>query len=182
MFLFIKRVIFLSLPCEKKHIFIVNLHLANECIPLRTKSLCSEVCVQELLYADDSALVAQSLEDLQAMLDRFVAASEAFGLSINISKTEVLYQPAPDTAHKDPDLYIHGKPVKSVRNFTYLGCVISSDNSIDSEITRRIQSAANAFGALEARVWSQRGIKLATKCKLYRVFVLPSRLFETIIY
>ena len=69
---------------------------------LRAKSLCSEVCVQELLYADDSALVAQSLEDLQAMLDRFVAASVAFGLTINIGKTEVLYQPAPGTPHKDP--------------------------------------------------------------------------------
>ena len=53
--------------------------------------VCVCVCVQELLYADDSALVAQSLEDLQAMLDSFVAASVAFGLTINISKTEVLY-------------------------------------------------------------------------------------------
>ena len=64
----------------------------------------------------------------------------------------------------------HHHIVKSVQNFTYLGCVISSDNSIDLEITRKIQSDASAFGALDARVWSQRGIKLATKCKLYRVF------------
>ena len=64
-----------------------------------------------------------------------------------------------------------------------LGCVISSDNSIDLEITcRRIQSAASAFGALDARVWSQRGIKLATKCKLYRVFVLPCLLYSTETY
>ena len=111
------------------------------------------------------------------MLDRFVAASVAFGLTINIGKTEVLYQPAPGTPHKDPDLYIHGEPIKSVQNFTYLGCVISSDNSIDSEI-----SAASAFGALDARVWSPRGIKLATKCKLYRVFVLPCLLYSTETY
>ena len=65
---------------------------------------------------------------------------------------------------------------------TYLGCVISSDNSFDLEITRRIQSAASAFGALDARVWSQRGIKLATKCKLYRVFVLPCLLYSTETY
>ena len=130
---------------------------------LRAESLCSEVCVQELLYADDSALVAQSHEDLQAILDRFVAAAVSFGLTINISKTEVLYQPAPGTPHKDPDLYIHGEPIKSVQNFTYLGCVISSDNFIDLEIIRRIQSAASAFGALDARVWSQRGKKTCKK-------------------
>ena len=97
-------------------------------------------------------------------------------------ETEVLYQPAPSTPHKDPDLYIHGEPIKSVQNFTYLACVISSDNSFDLEITRRIQSAGSAFGALDARVWSQRGIKLATKCKLYRVFVLPCLLYSTETY
>ena len=60
--------------------------------------------------------------------------------------------------------------------------MISSDNSIDLEITRRIQSAASAFRALDARVWSQRRIKLATKCKLYRVFVLPCLLYSTETY
>jgi len=149
---------------------------------LRAESKCREICVDELLYADDSALVAQSLEDLQAMLDRFVAASVALGLTINIKKTEVLYQPAPGDPHQDPDLYIHGEPVKSVSSFTYLGSVVSSDNSIDLEITRRVQSAASAFGALETRVWSQRGIKLATKCKLYRVFVLPCLLYSAETY
>ena len=39
-------------------------------VRLRAKSLFSEVCMQELLYADHFALVAQSLEDLQALLDR----------------------------------------------------------------------------------------------------------------
>ena len=75
-------------------------------------------------------------------------------------------------------IHIHGEPIKSVLYFTYIGCVISSDNSINLEITRRIQCVSSAFGALDARVWSQRGIKLATKCKLYRVFVLPRLLYS----
>ena len=55
--------------------------------PVSEQSPYALKCVlQELLYADDSTLVAQSLEDLQAMLDRFVTASVAFGLTINISK------------------------------------------------------------------------------------------------
>ena len=70
---------------------------------LRAKSRCREICVQDLLYADDTALVAQCLEDLQAMLDRFLTASEAFGLTINIGKTRGLYQPAPGTSYEDPE-------------------------------------------------------------------------------
>ena len=45
---------------------------------LRAKTRCKEVCVQELLYADDTAMVAQSIEDLQNMLDCFVTVSVAF--------------------------------------------------------------------------------------------------------
>ncbi len=57
---------------------------------LRAKSRCREICVQELLCADDTALVVQSLEYLQIMLDRFLTTSEAFEVTINIGKTEVL--------------------------------------------------------------------------------------------
>ena len=149
---------------------------------LRAKTKCREICVRELLYADNSALVAQSLEDLQTILDRFVDASDAFGLTINIRKTEFLYQPASGSPQQDPVLYIHGESVKIVTNFTYLGSVISADNSIDLEITRRIHSASIAYASFESRVWTQRGIKLSTKCRLYSVFVLPCLLYSTETY
>ena len=145
---------------------------------LRAKSLCSEVCVQELLYADDSALVAQSLEDLQAMLDRFVAASFNYQHQQNRGTL-----PACPWHSTQGSWSIHSWRTNQIcPKLHLLRCVISSDNSIDLEITRRIQSAASAFGALDARVWSQRGIKLATKCKVYRVFVLPCLLYSTETY
>ena len=49
--------------------------------------------MRELLFADDSALVAHSTEEMQKIVDAFSDASKKFDLKINIKKTEVLYQP-----------------------------------------------------------------------------------------
>ncbi len=49
--------------------------------------------MRELLFADDSALVAHSAEETQQIVDAFSDASKKFGRKINIKKTEVLYQP-----------------------------------------------------------------------------------------
>ena len=50
-----------------------------------------EQCVRELLYADDSALVATDPVEMQEIVDHFSAAASLFGLKINVSKTELFY-------------------------------------------------------------------------------------------
>ena len=47
--------------------------------------------MRELLFADDSALVAHSAEEMQKIVDAFSDASTKFGMKINYKKTEVLY-------------------------------------------------------------------------------------------
>ncbi len=54
----------------------------------RTKTL--EKLIREALFADDSALVAHTEQDLQVIVDRFSVASKLFGLTISLGKTEVL--------------------------------------------------------------------------------------------
>ena len=49
--------------------------------------------MRELLFADDSALVAHSAEEMKKIVDTFSHASKKFGLKININKAEVLYNP-----------------------------------------------------------------------------------------
>ena len=62
---------------------------------LRTHTKTVEMCIRELLYADDSAPVGNNVVDMQQIVDRFFTVADMFDLKINISKTELLYKPPP---------------------------------------------------------------------------------------
>ncbi len=63
-------------------------------------------------------------------------------------------------------ILLNNQPLKCVPHFTYLGSTVSSDNSLDKELNKRVSAAAASFSRLHHRVWSQRGIKTSTKCKV----------------
>ena len=73
----------------------------------------------ELLFADDSALVAHSAEEMQNIVDVFSNASQNFILKIKIEKTEVLYQPY-STRTREEDIMVDRHKLHSVMEFTYL--------------------------------------------------------------
>ena len=95
----------------------------------------------------------------------------------NLGKTEVLYQPSPtSTAHHHPTILIGDTALNTVEHFKYLDRVISSDCSLDREISARISKASQALGCLRTRVTNHKSIKLATKIKVYKAVVLTSLL------
>ena len=71
----------------------------------RAKTKTSRILMRELLFTDDSALVAHSAEEMQQIVDAFSDASKKFGLKINIKKTEVLYQPN-STRNREEDIML----------------------------------------------------------------------------
>ena len=77
---------------------------------------------------------------------------------------------------------MYGTPLKSVNNYTYLGSTIASDNTNNVEINNRIRAALGAFGGIWKRVWSQHGITISTKCKVYKAIVLPTLLYSAETY
>ena len=147
----------------------------NEHFKAKTKVTLSTI--HDVLFADDCALAACSLQALQHLTDRFATAARRFGLTISIKKTEVLYQPAPGNLYVPPAVTIEGKQLNAVENFKYLGSTISNDASIDAEITARIAKATAAFGRLTKRLWANRDIRLDTKIAIYKASVLTSLLF-----
>ena len=116
---------------------------------LKASTKTKEQCVRELLYADDSALVATDPVEMQEIVDHFSAAASLFGLKINVSKSELLYQASENAAEEtQPKIYVNGAALKTMDSFTYLGSTVTNTNSSDLEVDRRIQAATKAFGVL----------------------------------
>ena len=119
----------------------------------RAKNKTTRILVRELLFADDSALVAHSAEEMQKIVDAFSDASKKFGLKTNIKKTEVLYQPN-STRTQEENIMVNRNKLNPVLEFTYLGNTIPSNGCIDDEIERRMAKASASFGRLRQRLWN----------------------------
>ena len=144
---------------------------------LRASTKVFEQILHELLYADDCALEAHSLQDIQLITNKFAEAARKYGLVINIKKTEVMFQPAPGIAYNIPVVTVKGASLKPVTEFCYLGSILANDALIDREVANRISRASASFGRLYSRVWNQKGIRLQTKIKVYKAVVLTNLLY-----
>ncbi|XP_069759741.1 uncharacterized protein [Narcine bancroftii] len=122
---------------------------------LQAHTKTQEKLVRELLFADDAALVAHSEPALQRLTSCFAETAKMFGLEVSLKKTEVLHQPAPHHDYQPPHISIGHTKLKTVNQFTYLGCTISSDARIDNEIDNRLSKANSAFGRLHKSLEKQ---------------------------
>ena len=125
----------------------------------------------------DCALLAHTVDDIQAISNTFARSARRFGLTISLKKTELIYQPKPGADYTAPTITIDNNPLTIVDKFTYLGSTISQNALIDDEISARIGKASGSFGKLTKRLWSKRGVRLATKINVYCAVVLPTLLY-----
>ena len=76
--------------------------------------------LRDLLFANDCALCASPLGEMQWMVD-----CANFGQTISIKKTEVMFKPAPWEPYVEPVITINGQKLKVTEKFLYLGNVMS---------------------------------------------------------
>lgn len=147
---------------------------------LKARTKTREILIRELLYADDAAMVSHSLKGIQAITSRFASISKLFGLEINVTKTELVFQPYDrnNVGQDLPIVNIDGTPLKTVSKFKYLGSHITRENKVDSEISHRIQTASASFGKLKKRLWDNHNITLTTKFKVFNAVVLTALLYS----
>ncbi|XP_063594923.1 uncharacterized protein LOC134771899 [Penaeus indicus] len=67
--------------------------------------------------------------------------------------------------------------LKTVQQFPYLGCIITSDAKIDKEIDSRLAKANSSFGRLYQRVGKNENLTNSTKISVYRAVVLTTLLY-----
>ena len=90
-----------------------------------------------------------------------------------------MFTPVPGKLYKEPIILVKGTRMEVVDTFLYLGSTISRNDALDAEILSRIQKASVAFGNLESRVWSDRGINIRTKVSVYKTSVLTTLLYSS---
>ena len=86
--------------------------------------------INDLRYADDTTLMAESKEELKSLLMKVKEESEKVGLELNIQKTKIMAS-SPITSWE-----IDGETVETVADFIFLGSKITADGDCSHEIKR----------------------------------------------
>ena len=96
--------------------------------------------INNIRYADDTVLIADSEENLQRLLDITIEKSEEMGLTLNVKKTECMVI-SKKAIVPSCNLQSRGQQIKLVKKFKYLGYMITSDGKCITEIKKRIATA-----------------------------------------
>ena len=87
--------------------------------------------INNLRYADDITLMAESEEELKSLLMKVKVESEKVGLKLNIQKTKIMAS-SPTTSWE-----IDGETVETMPDFIFLGSKITTDGDCSHEIKRQ---------------------------------------------
>ena len=122
--------------------------------------------INNLRYADDTTLMAESEEELKSLLMKVKEDSEKVGLKLNIQKTKIMAS-SPVTSWQ-----VDGETVEIVADFIFEGSKITADGDCSHEIKRCIFLGRKVMTNLD-NILKSRDITLPTKVHLVEVIVFP---------
>ena len=122
--------------------------------------------INNLRYADDTTLMAESEEELKSLLMKVKEESEKVGLKLNIQKTRIL------ASGLITSWEIDGETVETVTDFIYLGSKITADGDCSPESKRRLLLGRKVVTNLDS-ILKSRDITLPTSVRLVKAMVLP---------
>ena len=122
--------------------------------------------INNLRYADDTTLMAESEEELKSLLMKVKEECEKVGLKLNIQKTMIMAS-GPITSWQ-----IDGETVERVSDFILGGSKITADGNCGHEIKRRLLLGRKVMTNLDS-IFKSRDITLPTKVRLVKAMVFP---------
>ena len=123
--------------------------------------------INNLRYADDTTLMAESEEELKSFLMKVIEESEKVGLNLNIQKMKIMAS-GPITSWE-----IDGETVEIVSHFIFGGSKITADGDCSHEIKRRLLLGRKVMTNLDS-VLKSRVITLPTKVHLVKARVFQN--------
>ena len=122
--------------------------------------------INNLRYADDTTLMAESEEELKSLLMKVKEESEKVGLKLNIQKMKIM------ASGRITLWQIDGEIVETVSDFFFLGSKITADGDCSHEIKRHLLLGRKVMTSLDSMLKS-RDITLPTKVCLVKAMVFP---------
>ena len=120
--------------------------------------------INNLRYADDTTLMAESEEALKSLLMKVKEENEKSGLKLNIQKTEIMAS-GPITSWQ-----IDGETMETVTDFIFWGSKITADDGYSQEIKKRLFLGRKTMTNLDS-VLKSRDSTLPTKVHLVKSMV-----------
>ena len=122
--------------------------------------------INNLRYADDTTLMAESEEELKSLLVKVKVESEKVGLKLNIQETKIMASD-PVTSWE-----IDGETVETMADFILGGSKITANGDCSHEIKRRLLLGRKVMTKLDS-ILKSRDITLPTKVCLVKAMVFP---------
>ena len=122
--------------------------------------------INNLRYADDITLMAESEQKLKTLLMKVNEESEKVGLKLNIQKTKIMAS-SPITSWE-----IDGETGETVSDFILGGSKITEDDDCSHEIKRLLLLGRKVMTNLDS-IFKSRDITLPTKVRLVKAMVFP---------
>ena len=126
--------------------------------------------INNLRYADDTTLMAESEEELESLLMKVKKERENVSLKLSIQKTKIMAS-SPLTSWQTD-----GEAVETVADFIFLGSKITVDGDYSHEIKRRLLLGRKVINNPDSMLKS-RDITLSTKVCLVKAMVFPGVMY-----
>nr|CAH7716432.1 unnamed protein product [Callosobruchus chinensis]CAH7751816.1 unnamed protein product [Callosobruchus chinensis] len=124
--------------------------------------------INNIRYADDTAIIADNANDLQTLLNSVNEASQQRGLKINTNKTKFMVVSRDNLPNVD--LQLNGTQIERVNKFKYLGSMVDDQWNPELEIMCRLEQARATF-LKQKKFLTNRNLNFKLRYRMVKCYV-----------
>ena len=128
--------------------------------------------MNQLLFADDTVVVADSEEKLCQLVNEFGRVCKRRKLRVNVGKSKVMRCTNGEDGNR-LNVVLDGEVLEEVSQFKYLGSVIAADGGVEADVRHRVNEGCKVLGAMNG-LMKNRGLEMDVKRVLYEKVVVPT--------
>ena len=132
--------------------------------------------INNLRYADDTVLLAETEEELQKLVDAVKEGSLKFGLEMNTKKTKTMIIRRDINDGSKIEIKVDGETLEQVDSYQYLGQLITEDGRCEKDIRRRIGIAKTNFLKMK-NVLTTKNLSMKTRKKILYCYIISTLMY-----